>query len=216
MEDAKYCGRDWIQTGNWPQVQYKPSYNRTTPGDLAQVLRCGSPHPNFGTSIRTFLHLACDLALLDMSRIWIRQLPLGIRICSIVYGNDKCSSYITVKYPHMTGEHGLLDLWLFLMHEYSLSFCMSFVAYVFIQLFPSYIWCAAVLAALFFCCVEVFQYCYPQSLSSADTQMRRVREFCHAHRHKLLISAAIAVVGGGVIVLLSTFFLFNLYIFDPL
>ena len=27
MEDAKYCGRDWIQTGNWPQVQYKSSYN---------------------------------------------------------------------------------------------------------------------------------------------------------------------------------------------
>ena len=20
MEDAKYCGRDWIPTGNWPQV----------------------------------------------------------------------------------------------------------------------------------------------------------------------------------------------------
>ena len=34
MEDAKYCGRDWIPTGNWPQVQYKPAYNRTTPGDL--------------------------------------------------------------------------------------------------------------------------------------------------------------------------------------
>ena len=99
-------------------------------------------------------------------------------------------------------------------------FVMSFVAYVFIQLFPSYykygVLLLAVMAALFFCCVEVFHYCYPQSLSSADTQMRRVREFCHAHRHKLLISAAIAVVGGGVIVLLSTFFLFNLYIFDPL
>ena len=42
MEDAKYCGRDWIPTGNWPQVQYKPSYDRTTPGDFAQVLRCGN------------------------------------------------------------------------------------------------------------------------------------------------------------------------------
>ena len=31
MEDGKYCGRDWIQTGNWSQVQYKPS----NPGDLA-------------------------------------------------------------------------------------------------------------------------------------------------------------------------------------
>ena len=57
MEDAKYFGRDWIQTGNWPHVQYKPSYNRTTPGDLAQVLSCGSPHLNFGTSIPSnFLH----------------------------------------------------------------------------------------------------------------------------------------------------------------
>ena len=46
MEDAKYCGRDWIQTGNWPQVWYNPAYNRTTSDDLAQVLRCGSSHLN--------------------------------------------------------------------------------------------------------------------------------------------------------------------------
>ena len=57
MEDAKYCGRDWIPTGNWPQAQYKPSNDRTTPGDFAQVLRCGSSHLNFGTSIPSnFLH----------------------------------------------------------------------------------------------------------------------------------------------------------------
>ena len=46
MEDAKYCGRDWIPTGNWPQVRYNPAYNRTTPDNLAQVLRCGSSHPS--------------------------------------------------------------------------------------------------------------------------------------------------------------------------
>ena len=46
MEDAKYCGRDWIPTGNWPQVWYNPAYNRTTSDDLAQVLRCGSSHLN--------------------------------------------------------------------------------------------------------------------------------------------------------------------------
>ena len=57
MEDAKYCGRDWIPTGNWPQAQYKPSNDRTTPGDFAQVLRCGSSHLNFGTFISSnFLH----------------------------------------------------------------------------------------------------------------------------------------------------------------
>ena len=57
MEDAKYFGRDWIQTGNWPQLRYKPSYNHVTPGDFAQVLRCGSSHLNFGTSIPSnFLH----------------------------------------------------------------------------------------------------------------------------------------------------------------
>ena len=59
MEDAnaKYFGRDWIQTENWPQLRYKPSYNRATPDDLAQVVRYGSPHLNFGTSIPSnFLH----------------------------------------------------------------------------------------------------------------------------------------------------------------
>ena len=57
MEDAKYSGRDWIQTGNWPQVRCKPAYNRTSPGDFAQLFRCGSSHLNFGTSKpSTFLH----------------------------------------------------------------------------------------------------------------------------------------------------------------
>ena len=29
--------------------------------------------------------------------------------------------------PHMTGENGMLDLWLFLAHEYSLHFCYELV-----------------------------------------------------------------------------------------
>ena len=57
MEDAKYFGRDWTQTGNWPQLQHKPIYNHVTPDDFAQVLRCGSPYLNFGASMpSSFLH----------------------------------------------------------------------------------------------------------------------------------------------------------------
>ena len=43
-----------LETGH--KLNISP-HNRITPGNLAQVLRCGSPYPNFGTSIPSnFLH----------------------------------------------------------------------------------------------------------------------------------------------------------------
>ena len=108
MEDAKYSGRDWIQTGNWPQVRCKPAYNRTSPGDIAQALRCGSPHSSlpllrFLTSfILSLLQLGIFNGFYKLLE-WSEHASVSKDVESIILGR-------VAAYFQFEGRHDLVKL----------------------------------------------------------------------------------------------------------
>ena len=74
----------------------------------------------------TWVYGTWDLVLLDTYSICSLSIAMGMNDMQYHIWLLHMQFLHPCSMPHMTGEYGYLDLWMFLVHEYSLYFCYEF------------------------------------------------------------------------------------------